>query len=67
MVEIPFRKSRIQQFRNPRKNENSTNPPTIEIKVYHFSGVLAAQSAGTGEGVSGVKGGGCYIGIFQVD
>ena len=30
MEETPFRKSRIQQFRNPRKNENSTSMTRME-------------------------------------
>jgi hypothetical protein len=50
-----------------RKNHNGGEPSTIEIQVYHFSGVqasasappsapLTGQSAGTGGG-----GGGCFI------
>lgn len=40
-----------------RVNHNETDPPTIEIRVYHFSGFQAGSfSAGGGGG-----GGGCFI------
>ena len=43
-----------------RVNHNETNAPTIEIQVYHFSGVQAgAFSSGGGGG--GAGGGGCFI------
>jgi hypothetical protein len=52
-----------------RVNHNDTNPATIEIQVYHFSGVQAAAAAGsqpvissgdTSVGAAG-GGGGCFI------
>jgi hypothetical protein len=48
-----------------RVNHNSGNPPTIEIRVTHFSGVQAgvvagSQVASSGGGAGG-GGGGCFI------
>jgi hypothetical protein len=47
-----------------RVNHNSGNPSTIEIQVYHFSGVqagtIASASASSG-GAGGGGGGGCFI------
>jgi len=40
-----------------RVNHNETTPPTIEIKVNHFSGVQAGKTGGGGGG----GGGGCFI------
>lgn len=43
-----------------RVNHQNTNPPTIGIKVYHFTGVQAGISASTdGDGDGG--GSGCFI------
>ena len=53
-----------------RKNHNDDIPPTIEIQIYHFSGVQAAisppdegegSSGGGNGGGSGGGGGGCFI------
>jgi hypothetical protein len=51
-----------------RVNHNTGNPSTIEIKVYHFSGVQAAVSSGSSQvavsdagGAGGGGGGGCFI------
>ena len=41
-----------------RVNHNETDPPTIEIQVYHFSGFQAGSFSGSG-GAGG--GGGCFI------
>jgi hypothetical protein len=44
-----------------RVNHNETDPATIEIQVYHFSGAQAGSfSAGGGAGGGG-GGGGCFI------
>ena len=47
-----------------RVNHNSANgsTPTIEIQVYHFSGVQAGSPSGSvGRSTSEVAGGGCFI------
>jgi hypothetical protein len=47
-----------------RQNHNGTTPPTIEIKVYHFTGVQAgsaSSSAAAPPGGGGGGGGGCFI------
>ncbi len=45
-----------------RVNHNETDPATIEIRVYHFSGAQAGSfSAGSSSGGSGGGGGGCFI------
>jgi hypothetical protein len=45
-----------------RVNHNETDPATIEIRVYHFSGAQAGSfSAGGGGGDAGGGGGGCFI------
>ena len=41
-----------------RVNHNDTDPPTIEIRVYHFSGFQAGTFSGGGAGGGG---GGCFI------
>jgi subtilisin family serine protease len=41
-----------------RVNHNETNPPTIEIQVYHFSGAQAGTFSPPGGGGGG---GGCFI------
>lgn len=41
-----------------RVNHNNGDPSTIEIQVYHFSGVQPGSAAGSG---SGGGGGGCFI------
>jgi hypothetical protein len=47
-----------------RKNHNGTTPPTIEIKVYHFTGVQAgAASVRSGSEDDG----GCFISICVQD
>ncbi len=43
-----------------RMNHNDTDPPTIEIRVFHFSGFQAAV-APSGSGGGGGGGGGCFI------
>jgi hypothetical protein len=53
-----------------RVNNNTGNPPTIEIQVYHFSGVqagtLASASASSGGVVEGGSaGGGCFISALR--
>ena len=40
-----------------RVNHNGTDPPTIEIRIYHFSGFQAGSFSGGGGG----GGGGCFI------
>ena len=42
-----------------RVNHNETDPTTIEIQVYHFSGAQAGAFSGGGGGGGG--GGGCFI------
>jgi hypothetical protein len=42
-----------------RVNHNETDPATIEIQVYHFSGAQAGSFSGVGGGDGG--GGGCFI------
>jgi subtilisin family serine protease len=42
-----------------RVNHNETDPATIEIQVYHFSGAQAGSFSGGGGGGGG--GGGCFI------
>lgn len=42
-----------------RIDHNETDPPTIEIRVYHFSGVQAGSFSGVSGGSGG--GGGCFI------
>jgi len=42
-----------------RVNHNNGNPSTIEIQVYHFSGVQAGIAGGGGDGGGGD--GGCFI------
>ena len=46
-----------------RLNHNGTTPPTITIKVYHFTGVqtAAAIQSVSSDGTSGGGGGGCFI------
>jgi hypothetical protein len=45
-----------------RVNHNETDPATIEIQVYHFSGAQAGVfSGGAGGGGGGGGGGGCFI------
>jgi len=48
-----------------RVNHQGTSPPTVEIKVYHFTGVQAAAStssaSATPSGGGGGGGGGCFI------
>jgi subtilisin family serine protease len=45
-----------------RVNHNETDPATIEIQVYHFSGAQAGLfSGGGGGGDGGGGGGGCFI------
>jgi hypothetical protein len=47
-----------------RINHNDTDPPTIEIRVFHFSGFQAAVAASVssvGGGGGGGGGGGCFI------
>jgi hypothetical protein len=49
-----------------RVNHNETDPATIEIQVYHFSGAQAGLFSGGGDVVSsssggGGGGGGCFI------
>ncbi len=54
-----------------RVNHQNTNPPTIEIMIYHFTGVQAgssvssgdssSSSGGSGESSGGGGGGGCFI------
>ena len=54
-------------------NHNNGNPSTIEIQVYHFSGVQAgvvggaSASSGSGSVVAGGSGGGggCFISTLQ--
>jgi hypothetical protein len=47
-----------------RVNHNETDPATIEIQVYHFSGAQAGLfSGGGGGGGSGGGGGGCFIAV----
>jgi hypothetical protein len=43
-----------------RVNHNETDPATIEIQVYHFSGAQAGALSGGGGG-GGAGGGGCFI------
>jgi len=56
-----------------RVDHLETNPPSIELKVYHFSGAQAATSTsapdpGTSEsGGSGGSGGGCFIATAASD
>ena len=40
-----------------RVNHNGSDPPTIEIRIYHFSGLQAGSFSGGGGG----GGGGCFI------
>ena len=54
--------------RDSRKNNNNGDPSTIEIQVYHFSGVQASASAPptpftepSADPTSGGGGGGCFI------
>jgi hypothetical protein len=44
-----------------RVNHNETDPPTIEIQVYHFSGAQAGTFSAIGGGGGGGGGGGCFI------
>ncbi|MBW1899075.1 MAG: hypothetical protein JRI61_08455 [Deltaproteobacteria bacterium] len=47
-----------------RINHNDGNPSTIEIQVYHFSGIQAGTSSvteGSGSGDDSADGGGCFI------
>jgi hypothetical protein len=47
-----------------RVNHNNGDPSSIEIQVYHFSGMQAASSSGSSSdssGSSGGGGGGCFI------
>ena len=46
-----------------RVNHNNGNPSSIEIQVYHFSGMQAASdsSSSSGSSSSGGGGGGCFI------
>lgn len=46
-----------------RKDHPETDPPTIEIKVYHFSAFqAAADSVSSHDQTAGGGGGGCFIG-----
>jgi hypothetical protein len=47
-----------------RVNHNETDPPTIEIQVYHFSGAQAGTFSGGGGGGGGSGGGGGGGGCF---
>ncbi len=44
-----------------RMDHNETDPPTIKIEVYHFSGAMAGSFSGVGGGGGGGGGGGCFI------
>ncbi|GAJ20959.1 unnamed protein product, partial [marine sediment metagenome] len=49
-----------------RVNHNDSTPPTIEIQLYHFSGILAGifgfgGGDGGGGNPGGGGGGGCFI------
>jgi subtilisin family serine protease len=44
-----------------RVNHNETDPATIEIQVYHFSGAQAGTFSAVGGGGGGGGGGGCFI------
>ncbi|MBW2489166.1 MAG: hypothetical protein JRE72_17220, partial [Deltaproteobacteria bacterium] len=44
-----------------RVDHNETDPPTIEIQVYHFSGAQAGTFSAIGGGGGGGGGGGCFI------
>ncbi|NVM56534.1 MAG: hypothetical protein HWN51_00220 [Desulfobacterales bacterium] len=44
-----------------RVDHPETNPPSIEIKVYHFSGVQAGVPGSSDSGAPGGGGGGCFI------
>jgi hypothetical protein len=51
-------------------DHGETYPPTIEIKVYHFSAVQAADDPGDGSFPSlssAETGGGCFISILAGD
>jgi hypothetical protein len=44
-----------------RINHNDTDPPTIEIRIFHFSGFQAAVARISSSGGGGGGGGGCFI------
>ena len=44
-----------------RINHNNGDPSSIEIQVYHFSGMQAATTSGSLRSSSGSGGGGCFI------
>jgi len=44
-----------------RVDHNNGNPSTIEIQVYHFSGVQSGTTTGGGVTPGGGNGGGCFI------
>jgi hypothetical protein len=44
-----------------RINHNDTDPPTIEIRIFHFSGFQAAVASISSSGGGGGGGGGCFI------
>ena len=53
-----------------RVNHNNGNPSSIEIQVYHFSGIQAASSSSSTPSSSrsssgGGGGGGCFIGSVR--
>ena len=50
---------------NSRIDHNETDPPTIKIEVYHFSGAMAGSFSGAGSGGGG--GGGCFISTAAYD
>ncbi len=53
-----------------RINHNNGNPSTIEIQVYHFSGIQAGASSVTGSSGGGddsAAGGGCFIATATFD
>jgi hypothetical protein len=49
---------------NSRVDHNETDPPTIKIEVYHFSGAMAGFFSGVGGGGEGGGGGGGGGGCF---
>jgi hypothetical protein len=55
---------------NSRVDHNETDPPTIKIEVYHFSGAQAGSFSDVGGGIGGGGGGGgggCFISSAAYD
>ncbi len=44
-----------------RVNDNNTDPPTIELRILHFSGFQAGAASVSSGGGGGGGGGGCFI------